>query len=137
MVPPAAKAGADAAQKQSAAAKPGQVEAAKKAELSKFAKGRQGADGGAQQAAARDSSKTVFVRALPADASQDQLHLAFSKFGKLRSCRLVASFAILSPLFQAHVCIVVQILPLADEDKQKGNVELGDRCASSAQLRSN
>lgn len=92
MVPPDAKAGVDAAQKQSAATKPGQVEAASKAEPSKLAKANPGADVGAQQAPVRDSSKTVFVRALPADASQDQLHLAFSKFGKLRSCRYT-SFA--------------------------------------------
>lgn len=94
VIPPAVKAGVDAAQQQTAAAKPGQVEAASKVEPSKLAKGRLGMDDGAQQAPARDSSKTVFVRALPADASQDQLHLAFSKFGKLRSCRLVAACTI-------------------------------------------
>lgn len=114
MVPPAAKAGADVAQKQTAAAKPGQVEAASKAEPSKLVKGRQGTDDGAQQAPARDSSKTVFVRALPADASQDQLHLAFSKFGKLRSCRY-ASFATPSPLFFAN------IMHGQCQDKQKGH----------------
>ena len=39
------------------------------------------------EAPARDSSKTVFVRALPLDVSQDQLRLVFNKFGKLRACR--------------------------------------------------
>lgn len=94
---PAATPAADTAQQQTAAAKPSQAEAANKAQPSKFAKSIQDMDtgGGVQQAGARDSSKTVFVRALPADASQDQLHLAFTKFGKLRSCRLAASFATL------------------------------------------
>jgi RNA recognition motif-containing protein len=40
-----------------------------------------------KQQVARDSSKTVFVRSLPPDVSQDQLNLAFTKFGKLRACR--------------------------------------------------
>ena len=47
----------------------------------------QGPDG--QQQAARDSSKTVFVRSLPPDVSQDQLQIAFRQFGKLRACRWV------------------------------------------------
>ena len=51
--------------------------------------GPESAAGGRLQAEAetRDSSKTVFVRALPPDVSQDQLHLTFKKFGKLRACR--------------------------------------------------
>lgn len=103
MVPPAAKVEAHAAQKQTAAAKPSQAEVGNITQPSKLAKGSQNADDGAQQPGVRDSSKTVFVRALPADASQDQLHLAFSKFGKLRSCRLAVPSAISSLLFQQCV----------------------------------
>ncbi|KAL3142888.1 hypothetical protein ABBQ38_003176 [Trebouxia sp. C0009 RCD-2024] len=80
---------AEAAGKQSTAAKSSPADGGSKEQPGKLAKGSQDTAGGGQQAGARDSSKTVFVRALPADASQDQLHLAFSKFGKLRSCRLV------------------------------------------------
>ncbi|KAL3151924.1 hypothetical protein ABBQ32_001053 [Trebouxia sp. C0010 RCD-2024] len=80
---------AEAAGKQSTAAKSSPADGVSKDQPGKLAKGSQNTAGGGQQAGARDSSKTVFVRALPADVSQDQLHLAFSKFGKLRSCRLV------------------------------------------------
>ena len=106
LVPDAAKTEADTTQKQTAAAQPSQAEVGSKAQPSKLAKGSQNADGGAQQAGARDSSKTVFVRALPADASQDQLHLAFSKFGKLRSCR----FATLSLQSCVH-CFCNFVIP--------------------------
>ena len=87
-VTPAATAEAKTAQKQTAAVKPGQAEVGTKAPPNKLAKGTQDTADGGEPAGARDSSKTVFVRALPADASQDQLKLAFTKFGKLRSCRL-------------------------------------------------
>ncbi|KAL0051511.1 hypothetical protein WJX82_008930 [Trebouxia sp. C0006] len=56
-----------------------------------------------QQQAARDSSKTVFVRSLPPDVSQDQLNLAFTKFGKLRACRLVINKASQQPKGTAFV----------------------------------
>ncbi len=49
-------------------------------------KGSTGSADGSEQAP-RDSSKTVFVRSLPPDVSQDQLNIAFRKFGKLRACR--------------------------------------------------
>ena len=104
MVPPAAKTEADTTQSQTAAAKPSQAEVGNETQPSKLAKGSQIADRGAQQPGARDSSKTVFVRALPADASQDQLHLAFTKFGKLRSCRLAASFDIWFSSLHHCVC---------------------------------
>ncbi|KAL0026427.1 hypothetical protein WJX79_009181 [Trebouxia sp. C0005] len=56
-----------------------------------------------KQQAARDSSKTVFVRSLPPDVSQDQLNLAFTKFGKLRACRLVMNKASQQPKGTAFV----------------------------------
>lgn len=81
----------DAARKQTTAAKSSSADGVTKGQPTKIARGSDDTAGGAQQAGGRDSSKTVFVRALPADASQDQLHLAFSKFGKLRSCRFAAA----------------------------------------------
>lgn len=92
---------AEAAGKQSTAAKSSPADGGSKEQPGKLAKGSQDTAGGGQQAGARDSSKTVFVRALPADASQDQLHLAFSKFGKLRSCRSAA------PLLHPHIAVPV------------------------------
>ncbi|DBA82043.1 TPA: hypothetical protein ACH3X1_007738 [Trebouxia sp. C0004] len=56
-----------------------------------------------KQQVARDSSKTVFVRSLPPDVSQDQLNLAFTKFGKLRACRLVMNKASQQPKGTAFV----------------------------------
>lgn len=61
-----------------------------KAEPAKVEKGSKDT-AGEGQAGLRDSSHTVFVRALPPDVSQDQLHLAFKKFGKLRACRFDAA----------------------------------------------
>ena len=62
-----------------------------KAQPAKLEKKSKDTAGDGQQAGRQDSRHTVFVRALPPDVSQDQLHLAFKKFGKLRACRFDAA----------------------------------------------
>ena len=66
-------------------------------------------DASGEGAGARDSSKTVFVRSLPPDVSQDQLHIAFKKFGKLRACRSATHAnsmdCLMSLICQACLCL--------------------------------